>query len=134
MVQNLADIFSQEDFSIKILFLPVALSELNPIEIAWGHVKTEVEKSNFDFELAALEQYALLQMDRFIPELFSRYCQHAMKQEDKHWEMDDVLDLTAYDSAPKPPALDTETSSSAQENAPLENNQNTASERNTSTV
>ena len=133
MVQHVADTFSEDDFSIKILFLPVAHPELNPIEMVWGHVKTEVAKSNFDFKLAALEEYALLQMDKFGPELFSRYCQHAMKQEDKYWEMADVLDLTAYDSAPKPPASDTETSSSAQESAPSENNQNTSSESSTST-
>ena len=42
-------------------------------------MRTAVAKSNFDFKLAALEEYALQQIDKFGPELFSRYCQHSMK-------------------------------------------------------
>ena len=90
-------------------------------------------KSSFDFKLASLAQNALQQMVKFGLELFSRYFQHAIKQEDKFWEMADVLDLTAYDSALTPPASNTETSSSAQESALSENNQNTCSESSTST-
>ena len=43
-VQNLADTFSVDEFCLKILFLPVA----HPIEMLWGHVKTEAAKSNSD--------------------------------------------------------------------------------------
>lgn len=41
-VQKLADTFQTPTFNIKILFLPVAHPELNPIEKVWGTVKRAV--------------------------------------------------------------------------------------------
>ena len=64
IVQNLADVFSGDEFSIKILFLPLAHQELHIIKMVWRYVKTEVEKSNFDFKLAALEQHALHKLEK----------------------------------------------------------------------
>ena len=49
MIQSFADTFSDDEFPIKMLSLPVAHPELNPIEVVWGNSKTEVAKSNFDF-------------------------------------------------------------------------------------
>ena len=38
-IQKIADSFEIGDFCIKILFLPVAHPELNPVEMVWGRIK-----------------------------------------------------------------------------------------------
>jgi len=55
-VQELADKFSNDTFSIKILFLPVAHPELNPMEMVWGTVKRAVASLNSSFNLGEVEQ------------------------------------------------------------------------------
>ena len=49
-VQALADTFIQNVFHIKILFVPVRLPEVNPIELIICNMKREVSKSNFAFK------------------------------------------------------------------------------------
>lgn len=41
-IQKLADKFTRENFEIKVLFLPVAHPELNPIEMVWSLIKRYV--------------------------------------------------------------------------------------------
>ena len=54
-IQKIADKFQEGDFSIKILFLPVAHPELNPIEMVWGCVKRAVAAQNLSFKLRDVE-------------------------------------------------------------------------------
>jgi len=41
-IQKIADKFSTGVFELKVLFLPVAHPELNPIEMVWGVIKINV--------------------------------------------------------------------------------------------
>ena len=41
-IQRLADSFTLDGFSIKILMLPVSHPELNPIELSWAYMKQEI--------------------------------------------------------------------------------------------
>lgn len=55
LVQELADKFTDGAFIIKIIFLPVAHPELNPMEMAWGTVKRAVATANVTFSLSEVE-------------------------------------------------------------------------------
>ena len=83
-IQKIADKFETEDFSIKILFLPVAHPELNPIEMVWGKVKRNVASRNMTFQLSAVEEETRHQISLVMKEDFSKYYQHAMKEEQKY--------------------------------------------------
>jgi len=50
-------------FNVKILISPVALLELNPIEMVWGTVKMALKRTNVDFSVAALK--ALVDVEFF---------------------------------------------------------------------
>jgi len=50
-------------FNFKILISPVALLELNPIEMVWGTVKMALKRTNVDFSVAALK--ALVDVEFF---------------------------------------------------------------------
>ena len=45
-IQKIADKFANGNFSIKVLFLPVAHPELNPIEMVWGFTKRAAGSKN----------------------------------------------------------------------------------------
>ena len=55
-VQELADKFTEEMFNIKIMFLPVAHPDLNPIELVWVTIKRAVAKGNLSFCLSDCER------------------------------------------------------------------------------
>ena len=69
-------------------------------------------------------------MEKFGLDLFSRYCQNFRKQEQKYWEIAEVVDLTP-NNAPAQVNDTTQTSSSAQENNASENIQETVTESST---
>ena len=57
-VQKIADKYEEGDFNIVILFLPVAHSELNPIEMVWSNIKKKVAAKNMYFKLSSVEENA----------------------------------------------------------------------------
>jgi DDE superfamily endonuclease len=65
LAQELADKFKNGDFSIKILMLPVAHAELNPIEHVWGIVKRTVASHNFTHNLKEVERLTKMQIRSF---------------------------------------------------------------------
>lgn len=95
MAQDLADQFTEGDFLIKILMLPVAHPELNPIELVWAYMKNKIAFHNFDFRITAVEAEANQVLSSVTKDLFSSFCGRSMKEEDKYREMGEVLDLTA---------------------------------------
>lgn len=101
LTQDLADQFEDGDFSIKILMLPVAHPELNPIELVWAYMKNYVAFHNFKFNMTAVQEDTENVLNSVSPEMFSRFCARSMKEEAKYREMDELIDLTAQDSAPE---------------------------------
>lgn len=99
LAQELADTFTEGDFHIKIIFLPVAHPELNPIEHVWDSVKRTVASQNFDFNLTKVEELTLKLIDSFTGanafggnRLFSKFYSRAIKEEDKCREAQKVAD------------------------------------------
>ena len=83
-IQKIADKFERDDFSIKVLFLPVAHPELNPIEMVWGFIKRKVASKNMSFKLSHVEQLTREQVQVVTAAQFSKYYEHARKEEDKY--------------------------------------------------
>ena len=50
-IEKIAGQFETATFSIKILILPVAYPELNPIEMVWSFFKRAVASKNIQFQL-----------------------------------------------------------------------------------
>ena len=69
-IQKIADKLKKDEFSIKILFLPVAHTELNSIEMVWSLVKRAVAAKNTNFQLNAVEELTRREMDLVSSEQF----------------------------------------------------------------
>ena len=78
-IQKIAD-----SFNIKILFLPVAHPELNPIEMVWSFVKRNVASKNMHFKLSKVESETAIQIGNITASDFNKYAAHARKEEDKY--------------------------------------------------
>ena len=83
-IQKIADEFSSEDFCIKILFLPVAHPELNPIELVWGNIKRAVASRNLLFNLSWVEEETREQLSKVDAEKFKSYVNHAIREENSY--------------------------------------------------
>jgi hypothetical protein len=65
LAQELVEKFESGDFNIKILMLPVAHLELNPIEHVWGIVKRTVGSQSFTHNLKEVERPTKMQIRSF---------------------------------------------------------------------
>ena len=83
----MADKFEAGDFSIKILFLPVACPEFNPIEMVWAQVKRTVASKNMKFQLSEVERMTREQISTLTAAEFSKCYKHAQKEEEKYRQM-----------------------------------------------
>lgn len=83
-IQKIANQFAYGDFSIRILFLPVAHTDLNPVEVIWGHVKSSVAAKDLHFKLTAFEEETKVQIDNMTTEKFTKLVAYAMKEEQKY--------------------------------------------------
>lgn len=86
-IQKIADKFSEGDFELKVLFLPVAHPELNPIEMVWGIIKRKVSQRNLTFKLAVVEEETRLQVAKLTPTTFQNFVAHAIKEEEKYRQL-----------------------------------------------
>ncbi|XP_034940492.1 uncharacterized protein [Chelonus insularis] len=72
---------------VKILWLPVAHCEYNPIELVWAYVKNYVAKRNKTFKVHDCSS-AMRRSDGSVPPtLWPRCIEHAKKEEDKSREL-----------------------------------------------
>ena len=87
------DKFETATLSIKILFLPVAHPELNPIEMFWACVKRAVASRNMQFRLNAVEKLTREQINLVTDLQFKKYYKHEKQEEDKYRKMNrDITD------------------------------------------
>ena len=94
-VKELADSFMDGEFEIKILFLPIAHPELNPIEMVWGCVKSAVSKANYRFRLSDVENMTRLELEKFTADQFGKYVAHVLKEESKYRQSSIIYDTSA---------------------------------------
>ena len=87
-IQKIADKFETNDFKLKVLFLPVAHPELNPIEMVWGIIKRKVAEHNLTFNLNAVEHETETQLANITAATSQNYENHSMKEEEKYRKID----------------------------------------------
>ena len=83
MIQKIANMNTIGMFRIKILLLPVAHPELNPIEMSWSKMKRGTAKTNTTFRLSHLEDITRNAIASMTPEEFSKYVEHVKTKEEK---------------------------------------------------
>lgn len=72
-----------EKFTHKVLRLPVALPELNPIELAWSVVKGYVARHNKKFTLKGVEALVPEAMNTVTPAMWKKFCDHTERVEEE---------------------------------------------------
>ena len=82
-IQKMANKFATEEFNIKILFLPVAHPELNPIEMFWSKMKRSIAGKNMTHRLSAVEEQTRQEVELMTAFEFNRYVEHVKVEEDK---------------------------------------------------
>ena len=85
--------FENDNFSIKVLFLPVSHPELSPIEMVSALVKRAVASQNITFNLTYVEQLTRERLQLVTAVQFAKFYEHAKKEKDKYRSMsrDDSL-------------------------------------------
>ena len=82
-IQKIANTFQEGRFEIKILFLPVAHPELNPIEMLWSKRKCQVACRNMKFPLSTVEVLTREAISQFNANKFAKYVEHVPVEESK---------------------------------------------------
>ena len=73
----------------EVLHLPPYHCELNPIEMAWAHVKGYIRVHNTKFTLTHVKELTFAGFAHFGSEEWEKLVQHVQnKVEDKFWEED----------------------------------------------
>lgn len=71
-----------------LLRLPPYYCELNPIEMPWSNVKEYVKTNNSTLKINDVRRLLNEGIERVTPEMWSNYVSHAIKEEDKFWQID----------------------------------------------
>lgn len=91
-IQKIADEFTSGEFHIKVLFLPVAHPELNPIELVWSSIKRHVSSNNVHFRLTEVERLTKEKIATFTSEEIKKFTLHAIKEEEEYRKMSSIGD------------------------------------------
>ncbi len=86
-IQKIADKFTSGGFNIKVLFLPVAHRELNPIEMFWSKLKRNIAATNMSYRLSEVELRARQEVESMTAAEFSKYVNHVIREEEKFKEL-----------------------------------------------
>ena len=78
-------------YKVKILILPVAHPELNPIELVWSQLKQHLKKKNVDYSLTNVEKLAKEFFADFENSKWKKCVDHVKKIEDEYLEIADDL-------------------------------------------
>jgi len=66
--------------------------ELNPIELAWSSVKRYVKSNKSTFKLPDVKKLLIDGVNQCTSEMWKNFVQHTIKEEDKFWDVDFVID------------------------------------------
>jgi len=75
-----------------VLRLPPYHCELNPIELAWSMVKQYVKQNNTTFKLPDVQNLLLESIARVTPEHWCNFIKHVVEEENKMWQVDNIMD------------------------------------------
>ena len=81
---------TEHNTDIKILLLPIAHPQLNPIELVWSWVKTEVAKRNKDFKMKTLHALIVQRINEITPEMWRKSCRRSDGVAREYMEVDDM--------------------------------------------
>jgi hypothetical protein len=79
---------------ITVLRLPPYHCELNPIELVWAQVKGDVARNNTTFKLSDVKILLKNSLERVTADNWQRCIHHVQKEEEKMWELDNLIDVT----------------------------------------
>jgi len=82
LIESLAE---QCDKEVKVLWLPPAHCEFNPIELVWAYVKNYVGVHNKGNTIQGIYDLSLQALSKVTPQLWSNWIEHAKKYESKMW-------------------------------------------------
>ena len=83
-----------KDRGFTVLRLPPYHCELNPIELIWAQVKSYVARNNKTFKMKGVRQLLLDQLALVSAENWQNAIKHVIAEEQKMWDLDDVIDQT----------------------------------------
>ena len=78
--------------SVKVLWLPVAHCEFNPIELVWSFLKKDIAKNNCKGGTARVLELARHAAAKVTPDLWAACVRHVIKVEQAMWERDRLVD------------------------------------------
>jgi len=88
----LEKIVGQCQKQIKILWLPVAHCELNPIELIWAYIKNAVARENKTFKIKDVLQLCQSKLSTVPQSVWANSVRHAQKVEQYYWDKDRLCD------------------------------------------
>ena len=80
-----------EKYNVKILFLPVAHPELNPIELVWSMLKKYIKEKNVNYSLSEVEKHAHEFFTTYKQSTWQKCVEHVKKIENEYLEIADDL-------------------------------------------
>lgn len=89
IVEDLAERCGKD---VKVLWLPVAHCEFNPIELVWANIKGYVAKNNNGKSLTEMFNLTVQALETITADLWKNCIRHAIKYEDVMWERDHIID------------------------------------------
>ena len=81
-----------KQYGHEVIRLPVAHTELNPIELAWAVVKDYCRKNNQLFTLKGIEALIPQGFQQCSPDKFKHFCEHVKQIEEDFWQKDGLLE------------------------------------------
>jgi transposase len=82
---------TENNTDIRILLLPIAHPQLNPIELVWSWVKVEVAKRNTTQTMRELHDLTLQRVNEITPEMWNNSCMRSDKFGREYMEADDEV-------------------------------------------
>nr|XP_023024938.1 uncharacterized protein LOC111513011 [Leptinotarsa decemlineata] len=81
-----------EKYKVTVLRLPPYHCELNPIELIWAQVKGYVARHYTTFKMKDVKVLFDQAIMEITSENWQKAIQHVLKEEDKMWELDNLVD------------------------------------------
>ena len=79
---------SESGKSVELLWLPVGHSELNPIELIWAQIKSEVAQKNVTFKISDVTNLVDESIKNVTKRNWMKAERHVRKVEEEFWKVD----------------------------------------------
>lgn len=81
-----------KDNGHTVLRLPPYHCEFNPIELVWAMVKGYVKQNNTTYKIEDVRQTLNTAIERVTPQNWKNFIKHVIEEEDRIWNVDDIMD------------------------------------------